>query len=205
MAEWYKPFSVTAINFPETDSTFDKCYEFLKDGKKKLLIPLLKIKFPDYYAKGKVNAELQEIIDKYQKPYKKGDSPKTVFFNWNVKNDDEDKTKKLLNNHFKGGASEFVIDLLMSVMNFVNTNMVTYSSSTTEKPVEKKVSAAVERPASAPTPVSVDTEDDGVNPASLLTQFNDSGEYSSLINADDNKTTDDRILADNEDPSLQFK
>ena len=61
----------------------------------------------------------------------------------------------------------------MSVMNFVNNNNISYSSSTSVKPT---VGTAVVKP------VPADTEDDnGINPTSLLTQFNDNGEYSSLI------------------------
>lgn len=162
------------------------------------------------------HSELQEKIKEYQKPFDTTeDDSILVYLNWSATAYD-DMYCFLILTSFKGGVTKFITECIKyfySPIFELNGEFYQYKRKTradkviNKKPkeVKPKVSAAAERPASAPTPISVDTEDDGVNPASLLTQFNDSGEYSSLINADDNKTTDDRILADNEDPSLQFK
>lgn len=97
---------VTMLDF-KSDIVRDQ-FKFCGNFKKRYLMLMLKINFPEYYINGSITGELEILVNHFSRKYTKKEVENPIFIGWNRGNDVENKTVTLLNIKLGGGASEFI-------------------------------------------------------------------------------------------------
>ena len=110
--------TTTALVFDDSNLTEHNVRLFLEaldKCKKHYLSVLCQISYPEYFQDGNTIDDcplLKESVEHNYKEYVQNISDKVVFLGWNRDYSVQDKMYKLLNNHLRGGAKDFIVQLV---------------------------------------------------------------------------------------------
>ena len=82
--------------------------EFSGKYKKRFIELILMTNFKKYYETGVIDGDLEKLISRFEKKYKRSIVDNPIFISWNKGDTTEDRTVTLLNLKLGSGASEFL-------------------------------------------------------------------------------------------------
>ena len=120
MAKGHSNYDTTCLCFNLEDYKERFCYEFFKNNGRRwkpFVLTYLTYRFPDYYEDGIIADKLEYLIQKYAKDFDKQHYDNPVFLGWHYLRYDLDcKTSDLLNRHLRGGAKDFIVQMITDVL-----------------------------------------------------------------------------------------